>query len=188
MRGGSNRIVVYFAGFLIGMMLVSLIMSRRAAREQAKADPWLSHNIEMVEAGAEPIPEGVPGPIRNGLILDYGLLPDQADASERVWLLKFEESYPYVRVVENIANGKIRYMAADQIKIALANDVDVTELKPMLDELGLRLRMFNRKEKIAVVGVLHTGVSAVPDTLAAIEPWSGLFEKAEPDWILFKGE
>lgn len=186
MRGGSHRIITYFAGFLIGMMLVSLIMSRRAAREQAKADPWKTHNLEMVAAGAAPIPEGAPGPIKNGLILDYGLLPDQADATERVWLLKFEESYPYVRVVENIADGKLGYMAADQIKITLTEDVDVTELKPMLDQLGLRLRMFNRKEKIAVVGVLHTGISAVPDTLAAIEPWTELFDNAEPDWILFK--
>jgi hypothetical protein len=58
----------------------------------------------------------------------------------------------------------------------------------MLDELGLRLRMFNRKEKIAVVGVLHTGIAAVPDTLDAIQPWAELFDQAEPDWILFKGE
>ena len=36
---GNNRIAVYFAGFLMGMLLVSLIMSRRAAREQAGADP-----------------------------------------------------------------------------------------------------------------------------------------------------
>lgn len=188
MRDGNNRIVVYFVGFLIGMMMVSLIMSRRAARDQAKTDPWLSHNAAMVEAGARPLPERVPPSIQQGLIIDYGLLPEEADARERAWLLKFEESYPNVRVVENLAAGELFYMAADQIKIKLAEGVDVTELKPMLDELGLRLRMFNRKEEIAVVGVLHTGISAVPDTLAAIQPWADLFQKAEPDWILFKGE
>lgn len=184
----NNRIAVYFAGFLMGMLLVSLIMSRRAAREQANADPWLAHNAEMVEAGAEPLPERVPESMQQGLIIDYGLLPDEVDPRERVWLLKFEESYPYVRVVENVANGKFAYMAADQIKITLRDDVDVTELKPMLDELELRLRMFNRKEKIAVVGVLHTGISAVPDTLAAIEPWTELYEISGPDWIVFKRE
>lgn len=188
MRAGSNRIVVYFIGFLIGMMMVSLIMSRRAAREQANADPWLSHNADMVEAGAAPLPKGVHASIRQGLIIDYGLLPNEEDAQERVWLMKFEGSYPNVRVVETIRDSGIRYMAADQIKLGLADGVDVTELKPMLDELELRLRMFNRKEKLAVVGVLHTGISAVPDTLEAVQPWSKFFEKAEPDWILFKGE
>ena len=188
MRGGNNRIVTYFVGFLIGMMLVSLIMSRRAAHERAKGDPWLSHNLEMVEAGAEPIPKTVPEAMQKGLITDYGLLPDEAAAREKVWLLKFEKSYPNVRVVQNLADSKLTYMAADQIKITLTDDADVTELKPMLDQLGLRLRMFNRKEKIAVVGVLHAGIDAVPDTLEAVQPWSELFVRAEPDWILFKGE
>jgi hypothetical protein len=185
---GGNRIVVYFAGFLIGMMLVSLIMSRRAEREQASVDPWAAHNVAMLEAGAEALPERVPASMQQGLILDYGLLPGESDPRERVWLLNFKESYPYVRVVEEIPTGKLTYMAADQIKLSLADGVDVTALKPMLDELGLRLRMFNRKEKIAVVGVLHTGIAAVPDTLDAIQPWAELFDQAEPDWILFKGE
>lgn len=180
--------MVYFAGFLMGMLLVSLIMSRRAARDQARQDPWLAHNVAMVKAGAEPLPERAPASIQEGRMIDYGLLPNEVDPRERVWLLNFKESYPYVRVVEEFASGELAFMAADQIKITLADPVDVTELKPMLDDLGLRLRMFNRKEKIAVVGVLHTGVSAVPDTLAAVQPWAELFEQVEPDRILFKRE
>lgn len=185
---GNQRIAVYFTGFLIGMLLVTMLLSRRAAREQAGADPWISHNAEMVAAGAMPLPESVHPSIRKGLILDYGLLPVAQPSLERVWLLKFQESYPNVRVVEDLESGNLAYMAADQIKITLAEGVDVTELKPMLDELGLRLRMFNRREKIAVLGLLHTGLSAVPDTLAALQPWAKYFDKAEPDWILFKGE
>lgn len=145
---GGNRIMVYFAGFLLGMMLVSLIMSRRAAREQAAVDPWVAHNVAMLDAGAAPLPERVPTSIQQGRMLDYGLLPDESDPRERVWLLNFKESYPYVRVVEAIASGDLSYMAADQIKLSLADGIDVTALKPMLDELGLRLRMFNRKEKL----------------------------------------
>jgi len=184
----NNRIVVYFAGFLMGMLLVSLIMSRRAAREQANPDPWVSHNAAMVEAGAAPLPEAVHSSITQGLIIDYGLLPDEEDPEERVWLMQFEGSYPNVRIVEDIDSGELSYMAADQVKVELREAVDVTKLKPMLDELGLRLRMFNRKEKLAVLGVLHTGIGAVPDTLEAIQPWADLFNEAEPDWILFKGE
>ena len=184
----NNRIAVYFAGFLMGMMLVSLILSRRAAREQANPDPWVAHNAAMVEAGAEPLPKSAHESMQQGLIVDYGLLPEETNPEERVWLLQFEKSYPNVRVVEAVASGELSYMAADQIKVELRQDIDVTELKPMLDELGLRLRMFNRKEKIAVLGVLHTGIAAVPDTLVAIQPWGELFAQAEPDWILFKGE
>lgn len=188
MREGNNRIVIYFAGFLLGMLLVSLIMSRRAAREEARADPRLQHNAEMVEAGAAPLPAGVHASIKEGLIIDFGLLPNEDEPLERVWLMKFDGSYPNVRIVESVADGAIRYMAADQIKLELAEGIDATELKPMLDQLDLRLRMFNRREQLAVLGVLHTGISAVPDTLVAIQPWSELFAKAEPDWILFKGE
>jgi hypothetical protein len=184
----TDRTLVYFGGFILGMMLVSLIMSRRTTREQANPDPWLSHNAAMVEAGADPLPEGVPASIEEGLIIDYGLLPDKDVAAERVWLMKFEGSYPNVRVVESIEGGLISYMAADQIKVEMADGVDVTELKPMLDKLGLHLRMFNRKEKIAVVGVLNTQIDAVPATIEAIQPWAHLYDKAEPDWILFKGE
>ncbi len=184
----NNRIAVYFVGFLMGMLLVSLIMSRRAAREQANADPWVEHNAAMLDAGAKALPERAPESIQRGRIIDYGTLPEGSEPRERVWLLNFEESYPYVRVVEEIKSGEISCMAADQIKLTLPDGRDVTELKPMLDELGLRLRMFNRKEKIAVLGVLHTGIRAVPDTLEAIQPWSDLFAKAEPDRIVFKGE
>ena len=64
-------------------------------------------------------------------------------------------------------------MAADQVKVRLAEGVDVTDLKPMIDALGIRLRMFNRKERAVVLGVLHTGIDAVPDTLEALRPLGG---------------
>ena len=84
---------------------------------------------------------------------------------------EFPESYPYVRVVETLSDGNLNYMAADQVKVRLAEGVDVTDLKPMIDALGIRLRMFNRKERAVVLGVLHTGIDAVPDTLEALRPW-----------------
>ncbi|MFP4156284.1 MAG: hypothetical protein ACLFU4_01555 [Opitutales bacterium] len=184
---GNQRIGVYFVGFLLGMLLVSGIMTRRAAREQARADPWVGHNAAMIDAGAAPLPENVAGPMAQGRMIDYGTLPEAGAPQEQVWLLRFEGSYPNVRVTQELASGELRYMAADQVVVELAPGVDVTALKPMLDQLGLRLRMFNRKERIAVVGVLHTGIAAVPDTLEAIAPWGELFVRAEPDWILFKG-
>jgi hypothetical protein len=79
-------------------------------------------------------------------------------------------------------------MAADQISIHLAEGVDVTELKPMLDDLGLRLRMFNRKEGLAVIGVLNTQIDAVPATIEAVQLWSDLFESAEADVLRFQGQ
>ncbi|MEO0510764.1 MAG: hypothetical protein AAF065_13005 [Verrucomicrobiota bacterium] len=170
------------------MLLVSFIMLRREAKESAEADPWQDHNIAMLEAGAEPLPESVPDSLKGGQILDFGFLPDRDNAGQRVWLLRFKDSYPNVRLVQDVESGEVEIMAADQIKVFLGDGQDVTGLKPMLDELELRLRMFNRKEKLAVVGVLHTGIGAVPETLAAIKKWPELFLSAEPDWIVFKGE
>lgn len=183
----SDRIIVYLVGFILGMLLVSMLLSRRAAKEEAAVDPWVVHNAEAVETGnAEPLPAGMPASIHKGRIIDFGYLPDAEAPEERVWLLNFEKSYPYVRAVEDLTSGEFRYMAADQISIELGEGVDVTELKPMLDELGLRLRMFNRKERLAVVGVISTQIDAVPATIEAVQPWSDLFVTAEPDVLRFQ--
>ena len=184
----SDRIIVYVVGFLLGMLLVSIILSRRSAKEEANADPWVAHNIEMIAAGAEPLPDAMPASIHKGRIIDFGYLPNAEAPQQRVWLLKFKESYPYVRAVEDMTSGQFSYMAADQISLQIAEGVDVTELKPMLDELGLRLRMFNRKERLAVIGVLSTQIDAVPATVAAVQPWSELFDSAQADELKFKGQ
>lgn len=185
--GNAKRIFVYFGGFIIGMMLVSIILTRRSAKEESKVDPWLAHNQQMIKAGAKPLPEnGVPDSIRAGLVIDFGELPNSEAPEQAVWMVTFEDSYPYVRVVQNLDTGEFTYMAADQISIMLADGVDATELKPMLDELGLRLRMFNRKEQLVVVGVLSTDLDAIPATIKAVQPWAQLFRSVEPDYIRFQ--
>ncbi|MDQ8195481.1 hypothetical protein QEH59_13685 [Coraliomargarita sp. SDUM461004] len=184
----SDRIIVYVVGCLIGILLVSMLLSRRSAKEAAAQDPWVAHNAKMIEAGAEPLPPEMPESIHQGQIIDFGYLPSAEQPRERVWLLNFEESYPYVRAVETLADGQFRFMAADQISIHLAKGVDVTELQPMLDELGLRMRMFNRKESIAVIGVLNTQIDAVPATIEAVQPWSDLFVSAQADELRFKAK
>lgn len=170
----------------MGMMMVSIIMKRRSAMEESRPDPWLEHNVKMLEAGAEALPGSVHPSIEKGVILDFGYLPSEDAAEEKVWLLNFEESYPYVRVVQNLSTQEVTYMAADQISIKLAEGVDATELKPMLDELGLRLRNFNRKEQLVVLGVLSKEVGAVPATIAAVQPWGRFFASVEPDWLKFQ--
>lgn len=182
----TKRILVYLGGFLIGMMLVSMIINRRATQGEVRPDPWLEHNQQMIDAGAEPLPEAVPSSISEGLVIDFGYLPSEESAKEAVWLLTFEESYPYVRVVKDLDTGGLSYMAADQISIRLAEGVDVTDLKPMLDELELRLRMFNRKEKLVIVGVVSTHLDAVPATIQLLQPWAKLFSSVGPDYIRFQ--
>lgn len=184
----SQRVMVYLVGFILGSLLVSMILSRRASREEATVDPWVTHNTKAVAGGAESLPNNMPASIQKGRIIDFGYLPDIEEAEERVWLLNFDKTYPYIRVVETIATGEFSFMAADQISIYLAEGVDVTELKPMLDDLGLRLRMFNRKKGLAVIGVLNTQIDAVPATIEAIQSWSDLFESAEADVLRFQGQ
>ncbi|HAV13556.1 MAG TPA: hypothetical protein DCX06_08730 [Opitutae bacterium] len=182
----TNRIIIYICGFIIGMMLVSMLMNRRAAKEESRPDPWLVHNQAMIEAGAKPLPEQVVESMRVGVVIDFGYLPSEASPKEMVWLLKFEDSYPYVRVVQDLQTKELSYMAADQIAIHLREGVDATELKPMLDELGLRLRMFNRKEQLVIIGVLSTEIDAIPATIQAIQPWAKLFSTVEPDFLRFQ--
>ncbi|MGC6424583.1 MAG: hypothetical protein ACON4O_06300 [Lentimonas sp.] len=182
----TKRILVYLGGFFIGMVLVSMITTRRTMLEERRPDPWLEHNQKMLEAGAAPLPDSAHSAIQKGVIIDFGYLPDATSAEQMVWLLKFEDSYPYVRVVQDVNTQKVSYMAADQISIQLAEDADVTALEPMLDELGLRLRMFNRKEQLAIISVLNTDYGAVPATIAAVQPWADLFVSVEPDWLRFQ--
>ncbi|MFT4901271.1 MAG: hypothetical protein ACI81V_000540 [Lentimonas sp.] len=181
-----DRVLIYIVGFGLGTLLVSMMLARRGNQQEIAEDPWVAHNAAMVASGAEVLPAGVPASMRSGHILDFGYLPHEVAASEKVWLLNFDESYPYVRVVQDIESGALTYMAADQVSVHLAEGSDVTELKPLLDELGLRLRMFNRKEQLAVVGVLHTGIDAVPATIQALAPSGLLTRSIEPDWIQFK--
>lgn len=182
----TDRIVVYIVGFVVGTLLVSVTMNRRALKKNRAVDPWLTHNAAAISAGAEPLPEAAPPAIRAGTIVDFGYLPNELQAQTKVWHVNFDESYPYVRIVEDVSTGAFAYMAADQILIELADGVDVTALKPMLDDLGLRLRMFNRKNHIAVVGVLTTGVDAVPATIEAVQRYPSLFQAVGPDLIEFK--
>ncbi|MEM7790208.1 MAG: hypothetical protein AAF546_02295 [Verrucomicrobiota bacterium] len=182
----QDRIIVYLVGFGIGLLLVTMILSRRAAQNEQVEDPWLRHQQEAAVAGAEPIPEAAPVALRAGRLLSYGMLPEGEEPREKVWLLNFKESYPYVRVVQSLITDEIVVTAADQVVIRLAKNVDVTALKPALDELGLRLRNFNRKERIAVIGVLNTNLDAVPKTIEALQPWSELFESVSADPIKFR--
>jgi hypothetical protein len=83
----------------------------------------------------------------------------------------------------------LRYQTDEELDATIyMKGVDVTELTPMLDDLGLRMRMFNRKEKIAVIGVLSTKIDAVPATIKAVQPWSELFNSAEADELRFQGQ
>jgi hypothetical protein len=181
-----DRIFIYIVGFVLGSLLVAAIMNRRALKKESRVDPWVTHNAAAVEAGAEALPEAIAEVMQIGKILDFGYLPSEAEPQMKVWHLNFDDSYPYVRVVEDLSTGEFSYMAADQIVIKLADGVDVTALKPMLDELELRLRMFNRKDQIAVVGVLSTEIDAVPATIEALQPYSELFQAVGPDVIELK--
>lgn len=180
----SERILVYLIGFGLGSLMVFMILARRSDRSAADFPAIQEAHADL--SGSQPLPPTVPESIQKGRIIDFGYLPDDERPQQKVWLLHFKESYPYVRVVEEIESGTLSYMAADQVLIHLADNVDVTALKPMLKQLGLRLRMFNRKEDLAVVGVLHRGIAAIPETIESLQPWKRLFIKVQPDRIEFQ--
>ena len=182
----SERFVVYSLGFILGMLLVSAIFMRRTAFRDTTSDSIQDPAYLATVARIEALPQDVESVILEGQILDFGYLPSDLDRQQRVWLLKFKKSYPHVRVVQSLESGALMYSAADQIKLTLRQDVDVTDLSPMLKALGLRLRNFSRKHNIAIIGVLDTKIDAVPRTIEAIRKWSHLYQSADPDFIIFR--
>ena len=90
----SQRVMVYLIGFILGSLLVSMILSRRASKGEAVVDPWAIHNMEAVAGGAEPLPDHMPASIHKGRIIGFGYLPDEEKAEERVWLLNFDKTIP----------------------------------------------------------------------------------------------
>ena len=182
----SERIVVYSLGFILGIAFVSVILMRRVASRDATSDSIQDPMYLATVAKMEALPQDVESVMLKGQILDFGYLPLDSDRQQRVWLLKFKKSYPYVRVVQSLESGALMYSAADQIKLTLRPDVDVTDLSPMLKALELRLRNFNRKHNIAIIGVLDTKIDAVPRTIEAIRKWSHLYQSADPDFIIFR--
>ena len=182
----SERFVVYSLGFILGMLLVSAIFMRRSAFRHTTSDSIQDLVFLATDARIEALPQDVESVILKGQILDFGYLPSDLDRQQRVWLLKFKKSYPHVRVVQSLESGALTYSAADQIKLTLRPDIDVTDLSPMLKALELRLRNFSRKHNIAIIGVLDTKIDAVPRTIEAIRKWSHLYQSADPDFIIFR--
>ena len=185
MKNGE-RIVVYSLGFILGMALVSVIFMRRAAFRDTTSDSIEDPAYLATVAKMEALPQDVESVMLKGQILDFGYLPSDLDRQQRVWLLQFKKSYPHVRVVQSLESGALMYSAADQIKLTLRPEIDVTDLSPMLQALELRLRNFNRKHNIAIIGVLDTKIDAVPRTIAAIRKWNHLYQSADPDFIIFR--
>ena len=161
----SERIVVYSLGFILGMLLVSTIFMRRAAFRDTTSDSIQDTVYLATVARFEALPQDVESVILKGQILDFGYLPSDLDRQQRVWLLKFKKSYPHVRVVQSLESGALTYSAADQIKLTLRPDIDVTDLSPMLKALELRLRNFSRKHNIAIIGVLDTKMNVFPASI-----------------------
>lgn len=62
----SERFTVYIVGFLVGMVIVSMMMARRAAKRDQAIDPWHQHHEQVQAAGVEPLPEGVQAAMLEG--------------------------------------------------------------------------------------------------------------------------
>lgn len=175
---GNERIGVFIIGMLIGCLLVSILVSRREAFKEASDATWTGPGIAFE---GPPLPDEVEPVLREGRLLYHSVLPEGA-----VWVVGFTDRYPFVRVVWNAQTNTFEYMAADQVIIQMHDGVDVAVLKPILDKLGVRMRMFNRRENVAVIGTVSSGASAVPDTLVALEAYADLFLHASPDPIRFR--
>lgn len=176
-----DRIIIYGIGFAIGTVVISFYWQMKSAHSDAKQDMDRAHSEIEMEL---PFPESLPQVFAQGRILLSGSLKNAEGEVESIWIVEYKKSYPFVRIVQNHTRNSLEIMAADQILLYLNKGVDVTDLQPALNALGLRVRMFNRDEHVMVVSVLDNSLNAVPQTLEALEPWSYLLESCSADYII----
>ena len=176
-----DRILIYGIGFAIGTLALSFYWQIKSAQSETEHQRAQDYSVSETEL---PLPESLPEVFTQGRVRLCGLLTNAEGEQESIWIMEYKKSYPFVRIVKNHLRGTLEIMAADQVLLRLKEGVDVTDLQAALNALGLRVRMFNRDEQVVVVSVLNDGLSAVPNTLEALEPWSDLFESSTPDYII----
>jgi hypothetical protein len=174
----TDRIVIYVVGFALGTLLVSTYFQFKERQQIQEESETVFSNARL----PNPLPDSVPAVFSKGSLIDY--VEIQTDLrSERIWLLQFKKSYPFVRIVQDRVDGSLKIMAADQILVHLNEGTDVTDLKEQLATHNLKVRMFNRNENIVVIGVLNRGFDAVPQTLELVSSWTHWVQSAVPDYI-----
>lgn len=176
-----DRIIIYGIGFAIGTTIVSFYWQFKSAQREAERPRQQKYTNTHNQL---PFPQSLPEVFLQGQVLASGSLTNAEGEKESIWIVEYKKSYPFVRIVENQVRGTLELMAADQVLLYLNDGVDVTDVQPALDALGLRVRMFNRDERVIVLSVLNDLLNAVPSTLEALEPWSDLFELSTPDYII----
>jgi hypothetical protein len=177
---GNERFAVFILGLIIGCVLVSLLINRREVFKENSNASWLGSDLPA-SMDMPPLPIAVEAVLHEGRPLYYGV-----EDEYHIWVIGFTDRYPFVRVVWDSSNNVFQYMAADQVIIHMREGLDVADIKPALHELGVRLRMFNRRDHIVVIGTINSGISAVPDTLSALEAYRHLWQHAGPDFIRFR--
>ena len=181
----TDRIVFFIIGFTIGTFLVSIYFENKSLKkEQAEEkvlDAW-----SQLDDDVPKLPNSLPDVFLKGTLIASGTLINENGEEEKIWIMEFKSSYPFVRIVENISQETLEVMAADQILIHLKEGIDVTDVQPMLKALDLNVRMFNRDKNIIVISVLNRELDAIPQTIAALRPWEELFDSASPDFIQVK--
>ena len=159
----TDRIVFFIIGFTIGTFLVSIYFENKSLKkEQAEEkvlDAW-----SQLDDDVPKLPNSLPDVFLKGTLIASGTLINENGEEEKIWIMEFKSSYPFVRIVENISQETLELMAADQILIHLKEGIDVTDVQPMLKALDLNVRMFNRDKNIIVISVLNRELDAIPQT------------------------
>lgn len=178
----TDRIVIFIIGFTIGTFLVSIYLENKSVKKE-QAEAFALNSWSEGSSQANQLPEALPDVFLKGSLIDSGTLINENGEEENIWILEYKSSYPFVRIVENQTKETLEVMAADQILIHLSEGTDVTDFQPMLDTLGLNVRMFNRDRNIMVISVLNRDLNAIPQTLKALSPWKQLMDSVSPDYI-----
>ena len=100
--------------------------------------------------------------------------------------MEYSNNYPFVRISRNLNDDTIQFMAADQFILKVKDNYKITDFKPILDSLNLRVRTFNKNENILVVEVFNRNLDAFHKTLQELEDWKYMLDYVRPDYIEVK--
>ena len=169
-----SRVYVFFLGFLISTILITLYLDFKSSSKEDKIN-------ELVTKDHEPFPEKVPDVLKSGRCIDAGFIEN-----EYVWIMEYSNNYPFVRISRNLDDDTIQFMAADQFILKVKDNYKITDFKPILDSLNLRVRTFNKNENILVVEVFNRNLDAFHKTLQELEDWKYMLDYVRPDYIEVK--
>lgn len=195
--GWKEKIAVYGMGLVLGILLVSFLQRQRTSGDE-EPERFLGKAMEsMIESsGLRNLPEGSPAYLRNSQLEDYLLtLPDASGEFQYIWILRVEEGYPRVRVVEQLRqrgpespweSQGYSIMAADKVFVRLQAEISPQAFDGILESLDWNRGEYYEGVQSWEVELDEMAPLSVPKAIQRLEGFEEIVQAATPRLINWK--